>query len=144
MKSDNSSSKKSAKAGAKPAAKPPVEAAPAASKAKAKSAIPAVPPIMLEGDKPAAPSVSGPGQRYALGPTPPPDHLSAKASTGELPQAYGTKRLDLTARDPHWLYASWDLTREQQRKYNSLAVDRHLVLKRKADPAMILNRDVIF
>ena len=35
----------------------------------------------------------------------------------------------LTARDPHWLYARWDLTREQQKKYNALSADRHLVLR---------------
>jgi hypothetical protein len=29
-----------------------------------------IPPILLEGDAPPAPTVSGPGQRYALGPTP--------------------------------------------------------------------------
>ncbi|MDR0532894.1 MAG: DUF4912 domain-containing protein [Verrucomicrobiales bacterium] len=32
---------------------------------------------------------------------------------GELPEAYGTKKLYLTARDPHWLYAYWDLTPDQ-------------------------------
>src|SRR5688572_17848226 len=34
-----------------------------------------VPPILLEGDAPLTPAVSGPGQRYALGPTPPPVHF---------------------------------------------------------------------
>jgi uncharacterized protein len=46
-----------------------------------------------------------------------------------LPEAYGTRQLLLAARDPHWLYARWDLTREQQNKYNALSVDRHLVLR---------------
>ncbi|MDR1190922.1 MAG: DUF4912 domain-containing protein [Verrucomicrobiales bacterium] len=32
---------------------------------------------------------------------------------GELPEAYGTKKLYLVARDPHWLYAYWDLTPDQ-------------------------------
>src|SRR5689334_12253825 len=85
-----------------------------------------VPSILLEGDKPPAPPPSGPGQRYALGPTPPVERLEAE---GELPEAYGTQRLILTARDPHWLYAHWDLTREQQQRYNSLSADRHLVLR---------------
>ena len=35
----------------------------------------------------------------------------------------------LTARDPHWLYAHWDMTREQLKKYNALSVDGHLVLR---------------
>jgi hypothetical protein len=47
----------------------------------------------------------------------------------ELPEAYGTQRLLLTARDPHWLYAHWDLTREQLRRYNSRSIHRHLVLR---------------
>ena len=51
------------------------------------------------------------------------------ASAGELPEAYGTQQLFLAARDPHWLYARWDLTREQQHKYNSLSTDHHLVLR---------------
>ena len=33
-----------------------------------------------------------------------------------LPEAYGTGKLLLAARDPHWLYAHWDLTPEQQRQ----------------------------
>ncbi|MDR2462187.1 MAG: DUF4912 domain-containing protein [Verrucomicrobiales bacterium] len=32
---------------------------------------------------------------------------------GELPECYGTKKLYLAARDPHWLYAYWDLTPDQ-------------------------------
>jgi hypothetical protein len=32
---------------------------------------------------------------------------------GELPAVYGTRKLFLTARDPHWLYAYWDLTHAQ-------------------------------
>jgi hypothetical protein len=87
-----------------------------------------IPPILLEGDAaPPAPAASGPGQRYALGPTPsaPP----AAAATTELPEAYGTQQLFLTARDPHWLFAYWDLTQEQLKKCNALSVDRHLILR---------------
>lgn len=86
-----------------------------------------IPAILLQGDYPAPPLVSGPGQRYALGPTPP-EQESASAE-GKLPDAYGTKRLFLAARDPHWLYAHWDLTREQLRGYNARSVDGHLVLR---------------
>jgi hypothetical protein len=35
----------------------------------------------------------------------------------------------LAARDPHWLYAHWDLTPQQQRRYNALSADRHLVVR---------------
>jgi hypothetical protein len=106
------------------AAKPAAPAEPArkpARKAPAK-----VPPILLEGDKPSPARASGPGKRYALGPTAPVERVETEA---ELPEAYGTAQLLLAARDPHWLYAHWDLTREQQRNYNSLSTDRHLVLR---------------
>ncbi len=85
-----------------------------------------IPPILLEKDSTATPSPSGPGQRYSLGPTAPAEHLSGE---GELPEAYGTKRLLLTARDPHWLYAHWDFTDAQLRKYNALSRDGHLILR---------------
>src|ERR1035438_6275088 len=75
-----------------------------------------VPPLLLEGDQPAPPSASGPGRKYALGPVPPSQHFETAET--ELPEAYGTKKLFLTARDPHWLYAHWDLTREQQASFS--------------------------
>ena len=85
------------------------------------------PPILLEGDQPAPPPASGPGQKYALGPTPPAQQFETAET--ELPEAYGTKKLFLTARDPHWLYAHWDLTREQQFRLNAKSADGHLVLR---------------
>jgi len=90
-----------------------------------------VPPILLEGDQPAPPPVSGPGEKFSLGPTPPAPHFETAET--ELPEAYGTKKLSLTARDPHWLYAHWDLTREQQAKLNAKSGDGHLVLRIYAD-----------
>lgn len=86
-----------------------------------------IPAILMEGDGTAPQGPSGPGQRYAVGQPAP--VRSAKPEPAELPEAYGTKRLLLTARDPHWLYANWDLTREQLRQYNSLSTDNHLVLR---------------
>lgn len=86
-----------------------------------------IPAILLEGDHPAPPVASGPGGRYVLGPTPPAEHLGS--ATAALPEAYGTKRLFIAARDPQWLYAHWDLTRDQQRQYNARSVDGHLVLR---------------
>ncbi|EEF60906.1 DUF4912 domain-containing protein [Pedosphaera parvula] len=107
--------------------KPPVLAK-LKKKVAAKKAL-KIPAILLEGDQPTIPAPTGPGQRYALGPVPPPVHLGGVETAGELPEAYGTQQLLLAARDPHWLYARWDLTREQQRKYNALSVDRHLIVK---------------
>jgi hypothetical protein len=145
-----------AKAAAKPSLPPPdvtpSEPVPPTSgkrKASRGTATMKLPPMLLEGDTPATPPVSGPGQKFALGPTPPTRvaesvsvPLPRKAApapeksareleieTGELPEAYGTKRLFLTARDPHWLYAHWDLTREQQARYNRQSADGHLILR---------------
>jgi hypothetical protein len=86
-----------------------------------------IPPILLEGDAAPAPTVSGPGQRYALGPKP--ATAIAVSSGAELPESYGTGQLFLAARDPHWLYAHWDFSREQLKKYNALSADGHLVLR---------------
>ena len=52
-----------------------------------------------------------------------------KPEGAQLPEAYGTGRLALVARDPHWLYAHWDLTAQQQRNYNALSTDRHLIVR---------------
>jgi len=86
-----------------------------------------VPSILLEGDRPAASVASGPGRKFDLGSAP----VSQKFENAEteLPEAYGTKKLFLTARDPHWLYANWDLTMEQQSRLNSRSSEGHLVLR---------------
>ena len=85
-----------------------------------------VPPILLEGDRPAPPPASGPGQKYVLGAWP----VSQKSEPeAELPEAYGTRKLFLTARDPHWLYANWDLTHEQQSNLNARSAEGHLILR---------------
>jgi uncharacterized protein len=86
-----------------------------------------VPPLLLEGDQPAPPPASGPGRKYALGPVPPSQRF--ETAEAELPEAYGTKKLFLTARDPHWLYAHWDLTRAQQLQFNARSAAGHLILR---------------
>jgi len=88
-----------------------------------------IPPILLAGDTAAQAGVSGPGQRYALGPTTPPAHAGPVEERGELPESYGTAKLWLTARDPQWLYAHWDLTAAQQREYNAESDDGHLIVR---------------
>src|ERR1017187_4917931 len=86
-----------------------------------------IPPILLEGDEPFSPPMTGPGQKYALGPTAPSGQFGPDEPA--LPEAYGTGKLLLAARDPHWLYAHWDFTQEQQRRYNALSADRHLIVR---------------
>jgi hypothetical protein len=83
------------------------------------------PPILLEGDAPALPPASGPGEKFSLGATAPTQSFSG----GELPESYGTKKLFLTARDPHWLYSNWDLTSAQQKELNAASTDGHLILR---------------
>jgi uncharacterized protein len=86
-----------------------------------------VPAYLLEGDEPGHESIGGPGEKFSLGPTTPLDHFAEAMMP--LPESYGTGRLFLTARDPHWLYAHWDFTREEQFRHNARSVDRHLVLR---------------
>jgi hypothetical protein len=109
----------------KSTAKAPIEKKPAS--ARPRKTTLKIPPILLEGDEPSAPSASGPGQRYALGPTPPAEHFSGVGES--LPEAYGTKRLFITARDPNWVYATWDMTTQQLKEYNAQAAEGHLQLR---------------
>jgi hypothetical protein len=115
-----------------PSQSPPAAGSkPAKRKAAKKVARPTkikVPSILMEGDVPPPPPAHGPGQKFALGPTPPPAHV-APGEPGELPEAYGTGMLLLTARDPHWLYAWWDFTSEQLRSFNRRAAEGHLTLR---------------
>lgn len=114
-------------------AKAPIEkpVSPVAAKAKPvvrplRKAPTEIPAILLEGDKPEPAQVSGPGHRYALGPKPPVEKLQTE---GELPESYGTGAILLTARDPHWLYTHWDLSGDQQRRYNGYSRDGHLIVR---------------
>lgn len=86
-----------------------------------------VPTFLLEGDHPSAPALSGPGKKFALGPAGGEPHFTEPA--GELSPSYGTGRLHVIARDPHWLYASWDFHRQQQLQFNTQSAHRHLVLR---------------
>lgn len=73
--------------------------------------------------------MSGPGERYVLGPQPPGERQWRPEEIAALPEGYGTRELFLTARDPHWLYATWDLSHEQQQQYNKVSADGHLILR---------------
>jgi hypothetical protein len=87
----------------------------------------AIPSILLEGDelKPTVPT--SPGQKFVTSAEPELARLTAVS--GELPEAYGTGRLFLTARDPRCLYAHWDLTAQQQQRYVDLSTDHYLLLR---------------
>src|SRR3974390_380725 len=70
-----------------------------------------IPPILLEGDD-SSPRPSNP-PALSIAPTPASASQPGPREELKLPEAYGTGRLLLTARDPLWLYVHWDLTTEQ-------------------------------
>lgn len=86
-----------------------------------------VPPILLEGDRPSPPPLSGPGRRYELAPAG--STGSVQTETLDLPEAYGTKALFLLPRDPHGLFVYWDFTRAQLAAYNQRAREGHMTLR---------------
>jgi hypothetical protein len=88
---------------------------------------------LLEGEAAPAPLPSGPGQRFALGVGTLAPASAASPST--LPDAYGTRRLFVAARDPHWLYAYWDLSEDEAQLYRSFARDGQLALNVRTEPA---------
>jgi hypothetical protein len=54
---------------------------------------------------------------------------TAQPAPPPLPESYGTRRLYLVARDPRWLYAHWDFSREEQRALNRLSATGRLTLR---------------
>ena len=110
---------------AAPVKSPPAIAKSAGAKRAAAKKV-SIPPILFEGDAPSTPRPSGPGERYVLPSGPPP---ASESELVELPESYGTQRLLLVARDPHWLYAHWDFTAEQMRKHNAASRDKHLIVR---------------
>jgi uncharacterized protein len=71
--------------------------------------------------------------------TSPFDHL------GEIPQAYGTGKLFLAARDPHWIYCYWDFTHDQMNDMRRHAQHGELKLKIFAgrDSSAPLNQELV-
>jgi hypothetical protein len=88
---------------------------------------PKLPAFLLEGDEPSFLTEAGSAEKFALGPSAPPDHFDD--GNAPLPASYGTGKMFLTARDPHWLYAHWDFSTEEQFGHNARSVDRHLVIR---------------
>ncbi len=82
-----------------------------------------IPAILLEGDEPVPAEVVkiAPAARHEPPPAAPLLQFGAD--------------LHLTARDPRCLYASWDLTFEEQRACNSRSADHHLVLRARVGGA---------
>ena len=58
-----------------------------------------------------------------------PQQVFKEENLGELPDAYGTGRLFLAARDPHYLFAYWDLSGQQMADYRRQSSDGRVVLR---------------
>ncbi len=88
-----------------------------------------IPPILLEGDAPHVEMLKVPGEtarphkiQIVTEPTPRPERQPQI-------ELEGTKEVMLVARDPHSLYAHWDLSGRQRREYVALSADGSLVLR---------------
>jgi hypothetical protein len=68
-------------------------------------------------------------------PPPAPAPAAFEPESAALPESYGTGKLYLIPRDPHWLYAHWDIPSEQQRQYNQLSASNHLLVRVQSDAA---------
>jgi hypothetical protein len=122
--------KRSVRPRTKSAIAPAPRRRPAKSLLSASAAVPAkpvVPAFLLEGDEPTHLAMGGPGEKYALGPTPPLDHVAEAIMP--LPEAAGSGRVYLTPRDPHWFFAHWDFSAAAQAEHNAQSRDRHLILR---------------
>jgi hypothetical protein len=88
------------------------------------------PPQVEKAEPRAVPRDGFSAHRFDVTPaTSPPKQVFLEEHLGELPEAYGTGRLFLTARDPHWLYAYWDLSWQQMADCRSRAADGRLLLR---------------
>ena len=58
-----------------------------------------------------------------------PQQIFQEENLGELPDTYGTDRLFLAARDPHWLFAYWDFSHQQMADFRRQASDGRVVLR---------------
>ena len=58
-----------------------------------------------------------------------PKQVFIEENLGELPDSYGTGRLFLAARDPHWVFAYWDFTGAQLADFRRRSSDNRVVLR---------------
>jgi|GEM_PF-3303707 len=87
-----------------------------------------IPPILLEGDEPLFPPLSG------SVPVPRPAPLlnlgsESLQTEGDLPETYGACDLFLAARDPHWVFAHWDMPPQNPGTGPESRADRQFVLR---------------
>jgi hypothetical protein len=87
-----------------------------------------IPAILLEPDHVPLdqPAISGPGARFVMSPAP---VAPVIVSMPDLPESYGTQEIFLAARDPYWVFASWDLDEKQRRRYNEKSTTGALTIR---------------
>lgn len=87
-------------------------------------------PIPQSEIKPPADKQELVAHKFDLEPVPTPQTFAPDdENLGELPESYGTQKLFLTARDPHWLFAYWDMTSQQMADARNASRDHRLVLR---------------
>ena len=87
-------------------------------------------PAEIAAEQPAHPSEELSAHKFDVTPAPPPPRqVFQEEHLGELPDAYGSGHLFLTARDPHWLYVYWDLNWQQMADFRGQAADGRLLLR---------------
>jgi hypothetical protein len=88
------------------------------------------PPLNLNAQSsPSSPAPIGPGASQPIPPTAPTRDLPAYEFLGYLPESYGSKKLFLIARDPHILFAYWDLSQVQYQEASRGAHDGKVFLE---------------
>lgn len=100
-------------------------------------------PMEIGTEETGHPSAELSAHKFDVTPAPPPPRqVFQEEHLGELPDAYGTGHLFLTARDPHWLYVYWDLSWQQMADFRGQASDGRLLLrvfeKNHGDPFQVL------
>lgn len=84
-----------------------------------------IPHILREGDTPGSRSPLSPSKPGAGSPAQPQPEQFVQS----LPEAYGTRELRLIPRDPNWIHAHWDFTREQLQQAQPQSAPPQLALR---------------
>src|SRR5271170_274597 len=86
-------------------------------------------PVVNAESSPSSPAPVVPAATQTPPPAVKPQDLPAYEFLGYLPESYGTKKLFLVARDPHILFAYWDLNQVQYQEASRAAHDGKVFLE---------------
>src|SRR5271170_6828042 len=86
-------------------------------------------PVLNAESSPSSPAPVVPATPQPPAPAVKPQDLPAYEFIGHLPESYGTKKLFLVARDPHILFAYWDLNQVQYQEASRAAHDGKVFLE---------------